>query len=92
MQAIKIAPEYHWLESGYSQDLKITGNTVINSGREALLIQPIGSGTGFSDIYLQDNDFQTDYIPAVSYPAEGVYTQNEKRAEGRFFTRFKRPF
>lgn len=71
MQAIKIAPEYEWLESGYSRNVDVVSNVVINSGMEALLIQPVASGTGFENIQIQDNRFETDFYPAVSVPEDG---------------------
>lgn len=71
MEAIKIAPEYQWLESGYSRNLTIKGNTVVNSGAEALQIHAIGSGAGFEDIRIGNNRFQTPSVPAVLLPATG---------------------
>jgi hypothetical protein len=72
-QGIKIAPEFYWLESGYSRNLTISNNTVINSGKEALLIEPIGSlGGGFEDISVSGNRFSSRHEPPVAYPAGGV--------------------
>jgi hypothetical protein len=72
-QAIKIAPELYWLESGYSRNLLIKGNTVINSGEEALLIEPIGKdGSGFENIRVSENCFSTHHNPPVSFPSVGV--------------------
>ncbi len=73
MQAIKIAPEYEWLESGYSRNLDVMSNVVINSGMEALLIQPVASGTGFEKIRIRDNLFETGFTPSVSIPDRGCH-------------------
>jgi len=72
-QGIKIAPELYWLESGYSRNLVIKNNTIINSGDEALLIEPIGkNGSGFKNIRVSDNLFSSRHRPPVSYPSDGV--------------------
>jgi hypothetical protein len=72
MQAIKIAPEYEWLESGYSRDVDVESNTVINSGMQALLIRPVASGAGFENIRIRDNRFETGFQPAVSIPGSAA--------------------
>jgi|GEM_PF-368630 len=72
-QGIIIAPEYYWLESGYSRNLIVANNTVVNSGLEALLIHPIGTnGSGFENIRVSDNRFSSRHKPPVSYPSDGV--------------------
>jgi hypothetical protein len=72
-QGIKIAPELYWLESGYSRNLTLTNNTVVNSGEEALLIDPMGkSGAGFENIRVSGNRFSSRKEPPVSYPQTGI--------------------
>jgi len=70
-QGIKIAPEYYWLESGYSRNVKVFGNTVINSGAEALLIEGIRGESGFENIVIDDNTFRTECVPGVSIDEKG---------------------
>lgn len=78
-QGIKIAPELYWLESGYSRNLIVSNNTIINSGDEALLVGPMGaSGSGFEQIEVIDNRFESRYNPPFSIPATGVVLKNNE--------------
>ncbi|HSH09656.1 MAG TPA: hypothetical protein VK995_04675, partial [Oceanipulchritudo sp.] len=65
MQSIKIAPEYHWLESGFSRNVTIMNNTIINPGREAIQIRGIGAFPGHENIRVLDNVVRTDVSPAM---------------------------
>lgn len=83
MQAIKIAPEYEWLESGYSRNVDVVSNVVINSGMEALLIKPVEFGSGFKNIRIQDNRFESGFYPAVSIPDSGCSILSGNRVNGK---------
>lgn len=65
IQGIKIAPEYIWLESGASSNLQVTGNTVIGSGAESILIDNIGAETIHKDINITRNKLQSDRFPLI---------------------------
>lgn len=63
MQGIKIAPEYHWLESGYCSNLRIQDNEVVDCGREALWIHAFGNYPAHRNLTVSGNRFQTDARP-----------------------------
>lgn len=65
MEAIKIAPEYYWLESGFSRNLKVSNNQIINPGREAIQVRGIGQFPGHKNIDVLENVIQTDVQPAI---------------------------
>ena len=85
MQAIKIAPEYEWLESGYSRNVDVVSNVVINSGMEALQIQPVASGAGFENIRIGGNQFETGFRPAILLPEIGCVVLPGNRVNGASF-------
>jgi hypothetical protein len=60
-EAIKVAPEYWWLEAGSSQDLRITGNRIRDCLGDGIAVYA-GAGAGgmalagaHKDIFIQDN-------------------------------------
>jgi len=65
MQGIKVSPEYLWLESGYSSNVTISGNRILNSGREGILVDSIGPHPVHTDLVIQNNVLSTAYLPAV---------------------------
>ena len=65
MQAIKISPEYQWLESGYSRQLLIRGNTIINPGMEAIQIHAFGEHPAHEEIEISDNGIRSDADPVI---------------------------
>lgn len=65
MQAIKIAPEHIWLESGYSQNVMISENEIINPGKQSIYIQSVGPHPIHRDIEIVDNEIATDFWPAI---------------------------
>lgn len=65
MQAIKIAPEYYWLESGFSRNLSVAHNRIIQSRREAIQIVGIGPFAGHENIDVLDNFILGDFSPAL---------------------------
>ena len=66
MQAIKIAPEYQWLESGYSRNVLIKNNTIINCGMEAVFVHAFGEFPAHENISIINNSIQTDFSPVIS--------------------------
>ncbi len=66
MQAIKIAPEYQWLESGHSSGMVISNNTIINSGMEAIHIHALKDYPAHKDIIIIGNTIRGDVCPAIS--------------------------
>lgn len=65
MQSILIAPEYHWLESGFSSNLKVVNNQIIHPRREAIYIKGIGPFPGHQHLRVEDNFIRTDVRPAL---------------------------
>jgi hypothetical protein len=65
MQAIKIAPEYQWLESGHSSGMVISNNTIINPGMEAIFIHALGNHPAHEEIKVSGNTIYSDFSPAV---------------------------
>lgn len=65
MQSILIAPEYHWLESGFSSNLKVENNEIIDPRREAIYIKGIGPFTGHQNLQVLNNSIRSDVRPAL---------------------------
>lgn len=65
MQAIKIAPEYQWLESGASCNLVISNNIVVDSGMEAVQVHTFGRYPVHENIQIVGNTIRSDFIPAI---------------------------
>lgn len=65
MQAIKISPEYQWLESGSSCNLIVSNNTVVNPGMEAIQIHTFGKHAAHENIQITGNTIRSDSIPAI---------------------------
>ncbi|NDV61547.1 hypothetical protein G0Q06_03710 [Puniceicoccales bacterium CK1056] len=82
MQSIKISPEYHWLESGFSRNLVVKGNRIINPGREAISIKGVGPHPGHENIDVINNSIQTGVFPAVNIQSvrNGKVSSNEIRS------------
>lgn len=85
MQAIKIAPEYQWLESGASCNLVISNNIVVDSGMEAVQVHAFGEYPVHENIQISGNTIRSDFIPAIYIGglAGGVVQNNlVERADG----------
>lgn len=60
-EAVKIAPEYWWLESGSSNDVKVVGNTIINCMGKGIAVYAIPGEGGIApagahnDIVIENN-------------------------------------
>lgn len=65
MEAIKIAPEYHWLESGFSRNVVVKNNRILNPLRRAILIAGIGKYPGHENLQVVENVIQTSVLPAI---------------------------
>lgn len=65
LQGIKISPEYLWLESGASSNLQVTGNTIIESRAESILIDTIGNSLIHESIDIIDNEIRSDSYPLI---------------------------
>lgn len=66
LQGIKIAPEYHWLESGYSRNVMIRDNTVVNSGSSAVWVHAFGDYAAHGNITITNNVFRSDAEPLIA--------------------------
>ena len=61
MEAIKVAPEYWWLEAGSSRDVRITGNQIRNCLGDGIAVYARAGAGGMAhagahkDIVIQDN-------------------------------------
>ena len=64
-QAIKIAPEYEWLESGYSCNLIVANNTIINPGAAAILIHSFGDYPEHKNIEITGNRIRSNADPLI---------------------------
>lgn len=64
-EAIKLSPEYHWLESGFSRNVVIRDNRITNSHLPAIRITGVGSFTGHENIQVLNNEIQTGVFPAI---------------------------
>ena len=64
-ESIKISPEYHWLESGFSRNLVIKDNRIVNPRKEAIKIMGVGPFPGHENIRVIDNHIQTGLSPAL---------------------------
>jgi hypothetical protein len=69
MQSILIAPEYYWLESGFSHNLIIANNHITKPGREAVWIKGAGPFVGHQHLEVVDNVIQTAFAPALRIEA-----------------------
>lgn len=67
MQGIKVAPEYYWLESGFSRNLKIHDNTIINPGAEAIQIRGTGPFPGHENLVIENNSILSNVEPAILF-------------------------
>jgi hypothetical protein len=65
MESIKISPEYHWLESGFSRNVVVENNEIINPGKEAIKIAGIGPYSGHENIQVMNNNIWTGVSPAI---------------------------
>lgn len=65
MQGIKISPEYHWLESGFSENLLVKNNRILNSGMEGILVGSVGPHPIHSNIEILENAIVTRQFPAA---------------------------
>ncbi|MBC2595740.1 right-handed parallel beta-helix repeat-containing protein [Ruficoccus amylovorans] len=65
MQAIKVAPEYIWLESGYSEDLIIRDNIIERPGAQAILIGAFGPWPIHRAIDIINNTIVSDVFPCI---------------------------
>jgi len=66
MQAIKIAPEYQWLESGHSSGMMISNNTIINPGMESILIHALKDHPAHKNIEIINNTIRSNAGSALS--------------------------
>ena len=64
-QAIKIAPEYNWLESGCSCNLTVADNTIINPGEEAIQIHSFGDYPQHKNIEITGNKIRSNADPLI---------------------------
>lgn len=82
MQAIKIAPEYNWLESGFSEQVTVRNNRIVSPGREAILVESTGNYPQHRDIQIYENTIETDYLPAVRIQGvfNGAFRENDLSA------------
>lgn len=87
MQSILVAPEYYWLEAGFSRNLQICDNTITNSGKEAVAIKGIGNFPGHKNITISGNRIQTDYSPAVVISGAEKVRVTENTLNGRVLGR-----
>jgi hypothetical protein len=65
LQGIKISPEYLWLESGFSQGLRVLKNTIIDSKAESILVDSVGPFLVHQDIDIMDNEIRSDSYPLI---------------------------
>lgn len=79
MEAIKIAPEYHWLESGFSRNVIVKNNKILNPLRWAIRIAGIGKHAGHENLQIVDNVIQTKVLPAIQVHSvrKGKVSNNE---------------
>lgn len=82
MESIKISPEYHWLESGFSRNLVIKDNRIVNPHKEAIKIMGVGPFPGHENIEVMNNSIQTGAFPAIKIHSvrTGKTSANEIRA------------
>jgi hypothetical protein len=65
LQGIKISPEYLWLESGTSHQVRVEGNEIIDSRAESILIDNIGSAVIHENIDILNNRIRSDSYPLI---------------------------
>lgn len=69
LQAIKIAPEFEWLESGFSRNVTVEDNEIIDPKREAILIKGVRTHPGHENLAVQNNVVRTRVSPAIRIEA-----------------------
>lgn len=79
MEAIKISPEYHWLESGFSRNVVVESNLIVNPSGEAISIKGIGPFPGHENLQVVNNLVQTKVHPAIKVDSvrKGRVVDNE---------------
>ncbi|MGJ3243408.1 MAG: right-handed parallel beta-helix repeat-containing protein [Opitutales bacterium] len=65
LPAIKIAPEYIWLESGYSHHLRIEDNRIMDTRAESIRIANTGPHAIHSDIRITGNHIESEVTPLI---------------------------
>jgi hypothetical protein len=65
LQGIKISPEYLWLESGTSHQVRVEGNEIIDSKAESILIDNIGSAVIHENIDILNNRIRSNSYPLI---------------------------
>ncbi len=71
MSAILVAPEYWWLESGSSRDVKISGNTIIACGGIPIRVEAAGGSgqiapaSAHRDIRITGNTIEQCSLPGI---------------------------
>ena len=78
-EAIKITPEYHWLESGFSRNVIVRNNEIINPLKAAVRISGVGPFAGHQNIQVLENVIRTDVLPAMQIESlrKGKVLDNE---------------
>lgn len=81
MQGIKVAPEYNWLESGFSENVTIRNNRIIQPGKEGILVDSIGPHPMHRNLEILNNTITTQNLPAVRIQgvSGGSFLENEIR-------------
>jgi len=81
MQGIKVAPEYHWLESGFSENVILRNNRILHSGSESILVDSPGPHPMHQNILIEDNYVETQFVPALRLRgiATGMVQRNQLR-------------
>lgn len=65
LEGIKISPEYYWLESGTSRNVRVEGNRILGSKGASVLIDNIGSAMIHENIDIVSNEIRSDAYPLI---------------------------
>lgn len=85
LEGIKISPEYLWLESGTSRNLRVEDNCIFYSKGNSLLIDNIGSATLHEAIQIVGNEIRSDSYPLIrirGLDGGGLFENDLRNAEG----------
>ena len=96
MESIKVAPEFFWLESGSSCNVKIMRNTVLDCGGVAIAVYALGgdgefaAGTLHRGIWIVGNRIYNSPLPNVLVTSTSDLVVTGNRLSARKYGRFCR--